>query len=435
MDMTVRNHSGTPVFKEKDLSDLQLRILETLNWLASFGADPNGGVTRTLYTPPWFEAQQALEHRMSELGFEPFYDDVGNLFGRLAPSQTDEGAILIGSHVDTVQCGGKYDGAFGIAAGLLALHYLKENYGDPKRPLEIVSFCEEEGSRFPITFWGSSNIAGTAPPADIRQIRDTNNISLQAAMQEAGFGFGRYRHPRRTDIAAFIELHIEQGAVLEREQLPIGLVEQIVGQKRYTIECTGEANHAGTTPMTWRKDALRGSSQMIAAIMESAEFAGAPLVATVGKIEAEPNVSNVIAQKVVFSLDVRHPKSDVLDMFCEEALAICRRIGQQRKLQVKIEKHLDVLPVEMDSALLQTVEEICSQLSIPYKIMSSGAGHDTQIMAPHYPTSLIFVPSKGGISHSPQEYTSKEEMASGVQVLIELLYRLGYQEEAVPHEI
>ncbi|MEW9673125.1 allantoate deiminase [Ammoniphilus sp. 3BR4] len=412
-----------------NIPDLHQQMEEMVQWLAGYGADPEGGVTRLLYTSSWTGAQQALEQKMKESGLTTYYDEVGNLYGRLASGDPEAGTILTGSHVDTVKCGGKYDGAFGILAGLWALRYLKETYGAPVRNIEVVSLCEEEGSRFPLTFWGSTNITGTAPMDKITQIRDAGEIPFVEAMREAGFGLGKYRDARREDILSFVELHIEQGAILEREQVPIGIVEQIVGQKRYTIECTGEANHAGTTPMAWRKDALRGSSQMILAIMDAADRVGAPLVATVGKIEVEPNVSNVIPNKATFTLDIRHPQGDVMDAFCEEALEACRTIAHSRGLQLKVEKHLDARPVEMDGSLVRRVEAICRQQDLPYKLMPSGAGHDAQIMAPHYPTSLIFVPSHRGISHNPAEYTSKEDLAAGVQVLIEFLYQLGYTKE------
>jgi allantoate deiminase len=411
------------------MPDLQQQIEELVDWLAVYGADPEGGVTRLLYTSSWVEAQRALEQKMIDSGLETYYDEVGNLYGRLSSANPEGGTILTGSHVDTVKCGGKYDGAFGILAGLLALRYLKEIYGPPRRHIEVVSLCEEEGSRFPLTFWGSTNITGIALLNKITQIQDAQEIPFIQAMREAGFGAGHYRNPCREDILSFIELHIEQGAILEHEKIPIGIVEQIVGQKRYTIECIGEANHAGTTPMAWRKDALRGSSQMIVRIMEAADRIDAPLVATVGKIDVEPNVPNVIPNKVTFTLDIRHPQGDMLDSFCEEAITTCCTIAQDLGLQVKVEKHLDVRPVEMDVSLIRRIETICRNQGFPYKLMPSGAGHDAQIMAPHYPTSLIFVPSHRGISHNPAEYTLKEDLAAGVQVLIQLLYQLGYEKE------
>lgn len=414
-----------------NIADLQQQAEEMVEWLAVYGADPEGGVTRLLYTSSWIEAQQAMDRKMRAMGLDTYYDDAGNLFGRLASEDPEAGTILTGSHVDTVKCGGKYDGAFGIIAGVLALRYLKETYGPPKRNIEVVSLCEEEGSRFPLTFWGSTNITGTAPADHIAQIQDSEGIPFVEAMNKAGFGLGHYRSPLRKDILSFIELHIEQGAILEREQTTIGIVEQIVGQKRLTIECSGEANHAGTTPMGWRKDALRGASQMIVAIMEAADRRGAPLVATVGKIEVEPNVSNVIPDKAAFTLDIRHPQGDVLDAFCEEAVAICFAAAQDRGLQVKVNQHLDVRPVGMDASLLRSIETICQAQGLPYRLMPSGAGHDAQIMAAHYPTSLIFVPSHRGISHNPAEYTSKEDLAAGVQVLIRLLYELGYEKETI----
>lgn len=409
---------------------LEQQVEQWVHWLAAYGADPAGGVTRLLYTSSWTEAQQALEQKMKESGLDTYYDEAGNLYGRLASANAEGGTILTGSHVDTVKRGGKYDGAFGIVAGLLALRYLKENYGPPARNIELVSLCEEEGSRFPLTFWGSTNITGTAPFHKIKQLRDEKGISFVEAMNEAGFGLGRYRNPRRADIVSFIELHIEQGAILERESIPIGIVEQIVGQKRYSISCIGEANHAGTTPMAWRADALRGASEMIVAIMDAADRVGAPLVATAGKIEAEPNVSNVIPNKTTFTLDIRHPQGYALDAFCEASIAACDTIARKRGLRLQVDKQLDARPIEMDAALARRIEAICREQGLLYKRMPSGAGHDAQIMAGQYPASLIFVPSHRGLSHHPAEYTAEKDLAAGVRVLIQLLYELGYEKEA-----
>ncbi|WP_223068346.1 allantoate deiminase [Paenibacillus caui] len=402
---------------------------EMVNWLASYGADPEGGVTRLLYSPSWVQAQHALEQKMKDTGLHVFYDDVGNLFGRLEASGQSTGSIVTGSHVDTVKCGGKYDGAYGIIAGLIALQYLKETYGPPKRHLEVVSLCEEEGSRFPLTYWGSTNITGKASYQQIEQLKDTEGTSFTKAMQEAGFGQGSHGIGKRDDIQAFIELHVEQGGILEYENKSIGIVQQIVGQKRYTIELTGEANHAGTTPMRWRKDALRGASEMIHYLMESADETGAPLVATVGQLAVEPNISNVIPNKVTFSIDVRHPSGIMLDQFALQFTEMFKQIADQRKLHMIIDKRLDAAPIEMDARLTKQWEEICQNQGMAYKYMASGAGHDSQVFASFCPTTLIFTPSHRGISHSPLEYTATEDLAAGVSVLIEMLYKLGYEKE------
>ncbi|UOF92374.1 allantoate deiminase [Fodinisporobacter ferrooxydans] len=411
------------------LPDLAKRTEKMIRWLASFGANPNGGVTRLLYTPSWLEAQSALAQKMEEIGLHVFFDDVGNLYGRLEANQQSSGSILTGSHVDTVKNGGKYDGAYGIIAGLIALQYLKDTYGPPRKHLEVVSLCEEEGSRFPYTYWGSGSITGTASYSQIQNLKDAQDIGFEKAMLDAGFGNGSHKPANRDDVLAFIELHIEQGAILEHEQKSIGIVEQIVGQKRYTVVLTGEANHAGTTPMALRKDALRGASQMVQYLMDSTDRTGAPLVATVGKFSIEPNIPNVIPNKVTFSVDVRHPSGTILDQFSEQFEQEFRNIAKERDLSIVIDKWMDARPVEMDIQLTNQAESICQNLGIPHKRMASGAGHDSQVFAPFCPTSLIFVPSHRGISHSPLEHTSINDLETGIKVLIELLYQLGYETE------
>jgi allantoate deiminase len=402
---------------------------EMIEWLALYGADPEGGVTRLLYTPSWVEAQRALERKMKETGLDVFYDDAGNLFGRLETGSPGAGTIVTGSHIDTVKCGGKYDGAYGIIAGFIALQYLKDNYGSPQRNLEVISLCEEEGSRFPLTYWGSTYVTGMASYQQIENIKDAQGISFKEAMRAAGFGAGSHGVRRRDDIQAFIELHIEQGAILEFEEKSIGIVEQIVGQKRYTVEVSGEANHAGTTLMAWRKDALQTAVQMIHYLMESAGQAGAPLVATVGRLSVEPNIPNVIPDKVAFSVDVRHPSGQVLHQFSEQFLNKFKNMAAEREVGLSIENWMDENPVNMDIVLNEQVEKICRKQGVAYKYMASGAGHDSQIFASLCPTALLFVPSHRGISHSPLEYTSAKDLETGIKVLIELLYNLGYEKE------
>ncbi|MBW7457281.1 M20 family metallo-hydrolase, partial [Paenibacillus sepulcri] len=335
-------------------------------------------------------------------------------------------SILTGSHVDTVRCGGSYDGIYGIAAGLIALRYLKLTCGQPQRSLEAVSFCEEEGSRFPIAFWGSGSITGFRGEEHIRGIYDDNGIAFREAMEAAGFGNPQQPASRRDDIAAFIELHVEQGVILERMEQTIGIVDAIVGQKRYVIELSGEANHAGTTPMRMRKDALSGAAEMIVYLEQEALRLGEPLVATVGKIEAVPNTSNVIAGKVTFTLDIRHPGEAELGSFCGAVLTRFDEIAHIRGLSMDCRKSLDVAPARMDHGLSHRLEQICQAKSLSYRRMVSGAGHDAQVFQRYCPTALLFVPSCRGISHSPEEYTLPQDMAAGIAVLIELLYQLGY---------
>jgi len=190
---------------------LSKQIEETVEWLSSFGKTNNNGVTRPLYTDNWVSAQQALEQRMNEIGLNAYFDDVGNLFGRLEGTLKEDDVILTGSHIDSVINGGKYDGAYGVIASLIALQYLKEEYGCPKKNIEVVSLCEEEGSRFPMTYWGSGSIVGLKSGEDIQHLKDSQGTTFVEAMNTAGFGQGKYRNPLRNDINCFIELHVEQG--------------------------------------------------------------------------------------------------------------------------------------------------------------------------------------------------------------------------------
>ncbi|WP_342417568.1 allantoate deiminase [Paenibacillus sp. FSL R10-2782] len=409
-----------------DINRLAASIEETLHWLSEYGADGGGGITRFLYSNSWKQAQTALNDRMQQAGLKVYFDEVGNLYGRIEGTEPNRGTILTGSHIDTVINGGKYDGAFGIAAGLAALQFLLERYGRPKCNLEIVSFCEEEGSRFPLTYWGSGNVSGRYSVDQVPEICDSEGVSLREAMMSAGFGSKAGRAAKRDDIQAFIELHIEQGKVLEREEKGIGVVKGIVGQRRFTCEVTGEANHAGTTPMALRRDALAGVSEMVQLLEGLAQSYGSPMVATVGSLEVIPGLSNVIPGKVTFTLDVRHSESMELSAFCQAVKISFEEVAARRGLMLALSQWMNAEPVMMDVELTRMVEHICMHRNLSFLSMFSGAGHDTQVMQSVCPTALVFVPSRGGISHSPDEYTSTKELAAGVSVLTDFLYVLAY---------
>lgn len=411
---------------ESSRSRLYSDIEEATEWLAQFGQAAEGGVTRLLYTPAWLAAQQALEKRMGLFGLTPYYDDCGNLYGRLSGTDRDAGVLLTGSHVDTVNCGGKFDGAYGILAGMLALRYLRETCGSPRRTIEVVSFCEEEGSRFPLTYWGSGNIAGRYSLGAVPEVADKEGITLAAAMRGLGFGQKRYRPPERRDIAEFIELHIEQGFVLEKENKTIGIVEGIVGQKRFTVRVKGAANHAGTTPMKYRHDALAGAGAMIGWVEERALAEPEPFVSTVGQLEVSPNSSNVIPGQVCFSVDVRDAVEERLTAFCLELRQAFAGIAGGRGLTVEVEEWMNMPPALMNPAMNSELAAICEAKRLPWRHMFSGAGHDTQVISWLCPSTMLFVPSHNGISHSPLESSSIADLATGVEVLAEWLYKRAY---------
>lgn len=412
--------------KQEKSTDLRDKVNETVEWLALYGKTKKNGVTRLLYSDDWLAAQKALEERMIEGGLSPYFDDVGNLYGRLSGSLENAPTILTGSHIDTVVDGGKYDGAYGVIAGLIALQYLRENYGTPKKNIEVVSLCEEEGSRFPMTFWGSGSITGIKSLEETTYMKDTQGISFTDAMQKAGFGKGNFQDPKRSDLESFIELHIEQGEILERENKQIGIVSHIVGQRRYEVTVSGESNHAGTTPMAWRKDALYVASKLIQLLIDTAEETDPGLVATVGQLTLEPNISNVIPGEVVFSIDIRHRNEEVLAKFTEKVFKEFQLVSDHHNTKLSITNWMNEKPIPLSKNLNRITEEILIEDQISFARMVSGAGHDSQIFASFCPTLLLFVPSQSGISHSPFEFTKTEDLEKGIQLLIKILYKLAY---------
>ncbi|MGM9926459.1 MAG: allantoate deiminase [Bacillus sp. (in: firmicutes)] len=401
-------------------------VATMIEWLASNGKTSSGGVTRLLYSPAWMDAQKALKKKMESIGLQASFDHVGNLFGKLQGTDLTSKTILTGSHVDTVVDGGKYDGSYGIIASLLAVERLKKQFGKPKKTIEVVSLCEEEGSRFPLTFWGSRNIQGSYSLDDVIDLKDSEGVSFLEAMTNAGFDSHSYSPPIRTDLERFIEVHIEQGMVLENNQKSIGIVTHIVGQRRFMITLLGESNHVGTTPMAYRKDPMTLASDFICYLTKKAQEVDPTLVASIGKIIAKPNVPNVIIGELEMSLDVRHHDESTLSAFCDMIFAYLNTIAKQSAFTVNVTPWTNVKPVEMCQEMNATIEEIVKNKNIPYQSIVSGAGHDSQVFGSICPTSLIFVPSKKGISHSPQEQTDVEDLERGIDVLTEILYQLAY---------
>lgn len=401
-------------------------VADIVKWISSFGGLDNGGTTRLLYSKEWLDAQNALKERMTNIGMTTYFDDIGNLYGRFEGSKHKDEVVMSGSHVDTVVNGGKLDGQLGIVGAFLAMAYLKEKYGQPLRTLELISMAEEEGSRFPFVFWGSKNVFGLANTKDVENIKDAEGINFVEAMKSCGFKFNT-QQPRK-DIKAFVELHIEQGGVLEREQKSIGVVTSIVGQRRYNIRLIGEANHAGTTPMGYRRDAVYAFSRICYESINKAVAVGDPLVLTFGRVEPKPNVVNVVPGEVLFTMDCRHTDQNVITSFTEEIEADMKRIADELGLEIEINRWMDEPPIPMNAKLTKMLEEQCQKANLNFRIMHSGAGHDSQIFAPRVPTAMLFVPSIKGISHNPAEETKTEDLVEGIKALTYALYQLAYQE-------
>ncbi|BDH60239.1 allantoate amidohydrolase [Lysinibacillus sp. PLM2] len=404
-----------------------IEIRELVEWLSSFGATNERGVTRLLYSTEWINAQQALRRKMNEAGMTTYFDGVGNLYGRIEGSIQGDSVILTGSHIDTVKQGGKYDGAYGVLASFLAVRRLVEKHGPPLKTIEVVSLCEEEGSRFPITFWGSKNITGEFSIASIDNISDTKGIPFKKAMNDAGFPIDTYSPKKRNDIEHFVEIHIEQGSILEKNFKDIGLVTHIVGQKRYTIMLTGESNHAGTTPMDERKDAMVCAAKAISQLTSMAISIAPGLRITAGQLIAKPNVPNVVAGNVSFTLDIRYHDKKVLDSYCENVIEVLKCIANESNIQLSVEKWTDIDPVTLDQSLHELIKKKIEPKGFSHMQMVSGAGHDAQVFGRHYPTTLIFIPSRHGISHSPLEFSEDKYLEKGIEVMMDTLYHLAYK--------
>ncbi|WP_218571241.1 allantoate deiminase [Paenibacillus oralis] len=398
---------------------------DLMDWISGISDKTGPGTTRLLYSKSWLEAQNALKEKFEELGMTVEFDEVGNLFATLKGTDSPEEIIATGSHIDTVDKGGRLDGQLGIIAGYIAIKELLEKKGKPKKTLQIISMAEEEGSRFPYAFWGSKNIFGIADRNDVEHIKDAQGVSFVDAMHEAGFGFLEGK-PRFNKISAFIELHIEQGNFLENTHNQVGVVNAIVGQKRYDITLKGQANHAGTTLMEYRKDTVECMARIITQSIDKAKKEGNPLVLTFGKVEPKPNTVNVVPGETLFSMDCRHTEEAVLDRFTQEIESDMKDIAQQMGIDIHIDNWMNEQPVPMDPEIIRIIESVCKENKLNYKVMHSGAGHDSQIFAAYVPTAMIFVPSIDGISHNPREHTEAVDIVPGIQVLASAIEQLAY---------
>lgn len=401
-------------------------LLQTyIEALGSIGWQDEGGLKRPVYSASWMQARRKLAAWMKAAGLEVYEDTVGNLFGRMR-GRDEKRTILVGSHLDTVPLGGKFDGASGILAGLVALQALREQAGQPQQSLEVVALCEEEGSRFPAHYWGTRAILGLIEAEELEQLRDDSGTNIAEAMRAAGMYPDRYREAIRHDLNAFIELHIEQGRLLFDEQVNLGIVQAIVGLHQRCIIVKGRADHAGTTPMDLRRDALQAAAQMALEITRRVEQEGRPAVVTLGKWEVKPGAVNVIPDEVRFSIDLRHPDEETKQRLAAALWTCCQDIAKEREVGVSSEIMSDSLPSAMDATLQSVLIHAAETCGASWKAMPSGAGHDSQEMARHLPTAMLFVPSVEGRSHSTAEYTTPEDIARGTTVLATALYQLAY---------
>jgi N-carbamoyl-L-amino-acid hydrolase len=432
MSLPRKKEKETP-FPRRNLAINKDRLLADLNAISRIGLGNHGSVTRLVFSVKELRSRQLLIHLMTQAGLKVHVDKIGNIFGRLAGGD-GKAAVLAGSHLDSVVHGGKFDGPVGVIGALEAVRTIKENKVGLPCPIEVVCFVGEESSRFGFSTLGSSLVAGQVRMKDLANAVDARGTKLEDVLADMGVYRETLSSLRRDpeSVKAYLELHIEQGPVLEAKKKKIGVVTAIAAPTRLRVVFTGQADHSGTTPMEMRKDALVAAAHLIAYIEEAASKHSAVekgrVVGTVGAMKIEPGVINAIPGKVELSVDIRSIISKAKERVARLVEKRAREIAAKRNIAVEILPIRSEEPVPLDENLLSLIQEICEERKIPYEIMPSGAGHDAMQMAKITRAGMIFIPSKKGISHSPQEWTDPEEICLGAQILLETMVRVAHEE-------
>jgi ureidoglycolate amidohydrolase len=403
---------------------LHARIAE----LATYNDDPAaGGITREVYTRTYAAALDRVMAWMREAGLEPRLDAVGNLFGTWAGSAPGLPRVLTGSHVDTTLNAGAYDGVLGVLGAIEAVESLRASGFSPRRGIDVIAWAGEE-PRFGTGCVGSRCAAGELTHTDVDRLVDRDGVSMASALRLAGFDPDRLADARidPAGVHALVELHIEQAIVLETHGEPIGVVEAIAAPHDFRLTFEGAATHAGATPMALRRDALVGAAEAIVAIERIAtDSTSGTTVGTVGTVRARPGAINVVPGTVALDVDVRDSDAQAREAVVGEIVATAQAIATARRLAVTVEEIVIDTPVSCDPTIIDATVAACEALALPYRRMISGAYHDAMIMGRRVPMGMIFVPSRGGISHHPDEHTSPHELEQGVAVLAGTLQLLA----------
>ncbi|HZG70791.1 MAG TPA: Zn-dependent hydrolase [Chondromyces sp.] len=400
------------------MKELQERIEKHIQELSKFTSTPGQGTTRLTYSKEDLQARNYIKEMMREYGLGVREDGLGNIFGKLEGTLKDAPSVMIGSHFDSVPNGGDYDGPAGVVTALEVAALFSKNNLTPKYPLEIIAMVEEEGARFGGGLMGSRGIVGTLGEEEFRNLKDKNGTYTAEAMEEIGLdpSLPRIRDPKT--IKAFLELHIEQGPTLEEKGIPIGVVEAIVGLTQLEVTVKGQAGHAGTTPMDRRSDALVTAANIISQLPELALEEGGGAVITTGRLNVFPNGANVIPDKVVFSIDIRARKEENVQSVVRKTKELIESYNQN-SIQTSTEQLLYIAPKELNKDIRSLLKQKSEELDLPYCSINSGAGHDAMVLSDITDVGMIFVPSKDGLSHCPEEWSDSADIAKGVQIFYE----------------
>jgi N-carbamoyl-L-amino-acid hydrolase len=395
------------------------RLLARLRELGGVGCDASGKLSRLAASDSDQAGRDWLVMQFKEAGLEVTVDRIGNIFGTYnADSNMDP--LMMGSHIDSVVNAGMYDGSYGVLAGLSVVEACCENNLTLDRPLVVGAFTNEEGVRFSPDMMGSLVYAGGL---DVDEALATVGVDGTVLGEELErIGYAGTMQPGQITPSLFLEVHIEQGPVLEAEGISIGAVENLQGISWQKVSITGVANHAGTTPTRLRHDAGLAAAKIVTFLRDLVE--GSNSVATVGSIRFEPNVINVIPSFAELTVDLRDPNKERLRELENSLEDFLQRMGASDGVTIGTEQLVNFDPVQFDASIVDQIKQVCSRKELSYRIMTSGAGHDAQMMARICPSAMIFVPSQNGISHNPREHTDPQELIAGANVLLETVLAL-----------
>ncbi len=391
----------------------QVRLQQTIDYFSRFGATKNGGVTRLSLSEEDLAARQYFKECCEALGMDVKMDDMANMYAVL-PGKYDLPPIVMGSHLDSVVKGGRFDGVLGVLTALEAVRTIVDNDIVLDAPLIIVNFTNEEGARFEPAMMSSGVITGKFEKKTMMQSTDREGVTFAEALSKSGYG-GKAEN-RLKEAYAYLELHIEQGPVLEAEGIEIGVVEGVMGMVCYEICIKGESNHAGTTPMTMRKDPMLHAARLISYLDKELREIDETLVYTFGRMNAAPNIPTVIPNEVIFTIDSRHKDSQVMERVENILLGLPK---EEDGCTVQATKLWGRDTVHFSPDICEEVEAACGRFGYSSRRIYSGVGHDAQYIASIVPSVMIFVPSAGGKSHCEEEETSYEECARGADILLE----------------
>ena len=402
--------------------DVVGRIAANLEHMKTFTATPGAGCTRLPFTK---EARQAVEYLkiiMAEAGLEVKEDTAGNVFGTLQGTNPELPCVMMGSHYDSVINGGDYDGIAGVICAIEVARQLKERGVQLKRNFVVAGFCDEEGMRFGTGYFGSGAMLGKRDVHYCKRFRDTDGISIYEAMREYGLDPHRIEEAKWPEgsIGCFIEAHIEQGPVLDAGNIELGLVDCIVGIQRYMVTVNGRADHAGTTPMDMRMDAVEAATKVISKIPDWAREKADGTVATTGFIRTVPGGMNIVAEQCEFTVDVRSRNNDNINDIIRRISAALDRETEAIGGSYEMDNKLTITPVNLSQNMLSIMEDSCREHEYSYQYLPSGAGHDALEIGQVIPTVMLFVPSKEGRSHCPVEFTKYSDFAKASVVLLDL---------------